>query len=214
MAQAGNGGGGISLRTLIIASVASAAAAIITSRLWKHGTVLSAAMTPVIVAIVSEVLHRPAERVTQIRSTRRTQPLPEAGGPAPPPGPSPGPAPPEPAGGRGVPGAIGRRPSLKIAVATGVVAFAIAAAALTLPELIFGGAVANNRKTTIFGGHKRGAKKEQAPQQEQQPGVQTTPETTPETTPKEQKTTPEEKPPTTETQPPPTTPTVPEVPPQ
>src|SRR4051794_9296065 len=40
----------------------------------------------------------------------------------------------------------------KVWIATGLVAFAVAAAALTLPELIFGGAVATRHRTTFFGG--------------------------------------------------------------
>src|SRR4051794_16137660 len=55
------GGEGLSLQTLVIAAAASAAAAVIVSHLWKDGTVVAAAMTPVIVAIVKEVLARPME---------------------------------------------------------------------------------------------------------------------------------------------------------
>src|SRR3954454_1063489 len=61
----------LSVRTLAIASVASAAAAVVTSRLWGPGTALAAAVTPVIVAIVSELLDRPAEHVSRIRASRR-----------------------------------------------------------------------------------------------------------------------------------------------
>ena len=45
-----------------------------------------------------------------------------------------------------------RRLHLKIALVTGLVAFLIAAAALTLPELIFGGAISSHHSTTLFGG--------------------------------------------------------------
>src|SRR5438093_9581752 len=107
-------------RTLIIAALASAAAALVTSRLWREGTIISAAMSPVIVAIVSDLLHRPAQKVTDIRTTRRTEPLPEAGGAAPPPGRRP-----EPGGEVEVPRATRPRRSLKIAVATGLIGFAI-----------------------------------------------------------------------------------------
>jgi hypothetical protein len=47
-------------------------------------------------------------------------------------------------------GLRGRR--LKIAVVTGLLAFVVAVAALTLPELIFGGSVSSSGRTTIFGG--------------------------------------------------------------
>src|SRR3954468_20364729 len=55
------GGEGLSLQTLVIAAAASAAAAIIVSHVWKNGTVVAAAMTPVIVAIVKELLAKPME---------------------------------------------------------------------------------------------------------------------------------------------------------
>src|SRR4051812_44000500 len=69
------GGGGLSLRTLTIASLASATAAIVTSRLFPPGTVFTAAFTPVIVAIVNELAHRPVDRVTALREQRRTMVL-------------------------------------------------------------------------------------------------------------------------------------------
>ena len=158
----------LSVRTLTIASVASATAAVLTSRLWGPGTALAAAVTPVIVAIVSELLNRPAEHVSRIRASRR---------PAFPGGvQAPGDEPPE--GGEGGETSTGRedresasrRPHLKIALVTGALAFIIAVAVLTLPELIFGNAVATHRHTTIFGG---------APAPEQPPAPsQTTPAAT------------------------------------
>src|SRR5436190_13593624 len=65
------GGGGLSLRTLGIASAASLTAAMVTSRLFPSGTIYASAMTPVIVAAVSEVLNRPANRVSELRRQRR-----------------------------------------------------------------------------------------------------------------------------------------------
>jgi hypothetical protein len=60
------------LRTLVIASAASATAALLTSQLWIAGTWIAAAMTPVIVTLVSELLHRPAEKIARsITSDRR-----------------------------------------------------------------------------------------------------------------------------------------------
>src|SRR3954464_13728810 len=55
------GGESLSQQTLAIAAAASAAAAVVVSHLWKDGTVIAAAMTPVIVAIVKELLARPME---------------------------------------------------------------------------------------------------------------------------------------------------------
>src|SRR2546423_620105 len=58
----GKGGGeGLSLQTLVIAAAASGVAAIVVSHLWKDGTVIAAAMTPVVVSIVKEMLARPME---------------------------------------------------------------------------------------------------------------------------------------------------------
>ncbi len=56
-------GGGISVRTLAIASVASACTTYIVSRVWGAGTIVGAAASPVIVALVSELLRRPVEKV-------------------------------------------------------------------------------------------------------------------------------------------------------
>src|SRR6476646_10553817 len=66
------GGGGLSLQTLVIASAASVTAAMVTSRLFAHGTLFVSALTPVIVAAVSELLHRPASAAAELRRQRRT----------------------------------------------------------------------------------------------------------------------------------------------
>jgi hypothetical protein len=52
-------------RTLAIASVASASAAAVTSQLWIAGTWIAAAVTPVLVTLISEALQRPTERVAR-----------------------------------------------------------------------------------------------------------------------------------------------------
>ena len=56
-------GSGVSLQTLIIASLASAVASFAASRIWGAGTLISAAATPVIVALVAEFLRRPVKTV-------------------------------------------------------------------------------------------------------------------------------------------------------
>jgi hypothetical protein len=67
------------LRTLVIASAASAAAALLTSQISTAGTWVAAAMTPVIVSLVSEMLNRPTERIAKsFTSDRRS--LAAAGG--------------------------------------------------------------------------------------------------------------------------------------
>lgn len=160
----GNGGGGgsrLSLQTLIIASLASMTAAIVVSHFWRGGTPIAAAITPVIVALASELYRRPAERITRLSSraasvtTRSRTAGPGAGYQD------------RPAvetrvlGGDGGPVRVYRherrgsrlRPvHLKIALATALAAFAIAVAVLTLPELLFGGSLASHGRTTFFGG--------------------------------------------------------------
>src|SRR4051794_36951500 len=156
------GGSGLSLRTLAIASAASVTAAMVSSRIFPPGTVYASAVTPVIVAAVSEILNRPVDRVTQLARQRRTLVLEtrrleasRVGDPAA-------------AAGTGdfaeravedelATNSNGAEPSFrvhgrrrlprqllhpKLWLVTGVAAFAIAVAVLTLPELIFGGAVA------------------------------------------------------------------------
>ena len=68
------------MRTLAVASVASAVAAVVVSRFWTSGTPIAAAITPVIVTIVSEFLHRPAERIAE-RFTTQTYALPQDAAP-------------------------------------------------------------------------------------------------------------------------------------
>jgi hypothetical protein len=85
--QGDHGGGGLSVSTLLIAAAASAAAAVVTSYLWPAGSVIAAAMTPVLVTIVKEMLERPTHRISRAVSTRgtsATEAIPEAAGPAPP----------------------------------------------------------------------------------------------------------------------------------
>jgi hypothetical protein len=64
----------------------------------------------------------------------------------------------------------------RVAIATGLIAFVIAGSALTLPELIFGGAVATGHRTTYFGGGSSKSTKK-TPEQKA-PTETTTPETT------------------------------------
>jgi hypothetical protein len=222
-----NGGGGLSVRTLAIASAASLTAAIVVSRLFPPGTIYASALTPVIVAAVSEILNRPADRVSEFRRQRRTMVMEAARAPQG-----------EEAGAlRGAPdfaqgadaeqelavtgngtGAPpirihGRSRSRvlhpKVWIATGLAAFAIAVAVVTLPELIFGGAVANNHRTTIFGGGGSSSTKTQTTEtktdtQPQQTVTETTPAQTPAQQTETQTTTTETQTTPTETQ---TTPT-------
>lgn len=161
------------MRTLAIASAGSLSAALVTSRLFPPGTIYASALTPVIVAAVSEMLNRPANRVAELRRQRRTMVLEAARAPYGEEGAALQGAPEFAQGaaaeeelatahGNGTgdtpPIRIHGRPARsrllhpKVWLITGAVAFTIAVGALTLPELIFGGAVATKHRTTFFGG--------------------------------------------------------------
>ena len=65
----------LNVRRLLIASVASALAAVIVSQFWIAGTWMAAALTPVFVILIQEALHKPteviAERFTSNRPSSR-----------------------------------------------------------------------------------------------------------------------------------------------
>lgn len=183
----------LSLRTLVIASLASFTAAIITAQFAPSGTPIAAAVTPVLVALVSELLHRPTKHIAERLTSDRPGALPEgmgAGSPATERRDDlPDRAPAEP-GSEAKPGAEEaapvrvygsgagrkrRRIAIGVVATTAVLAFAIAAAALTLPEIIAGESLGESeRGTSIFGGKSR--RQSDDPQQQEQPA--TTPTTT------------------------------------
>jgi hypothetical protein len=175
--------GGLQLQTLLISAVSAVAAATVVPLFWQKGTIIATAMTPVIVALVSEGLRRPAQRISQAapRVARRTatgaairrfepdaartrhserlgargagperfEPLPpderDSGA---------GTAAEDPFGLRRP--ARSRRSWWKAGIATGAVAFVIAAVVVTGSELaIFGGSISGgNERTSLFGGSK------------------------------------------------------------
>ena len=141
----------LNMRTLTSASAASAAAAAVTSQLWIAGTWIAAALTPVLVALISEALHRPTERVTRARTTPRAA---EAGGHA---APTPKNLEPDPGSIR-VYRQPGSRPSrqriaLGVVAATGALAFVTGIVALTTVDLVSGGSVGEGSgRTTLLGG--------------------------------------------------------------
>ena len=61
--------GGISIQTLAISSAAAVAAAVVVPLVWERGTLVATAITPVIVALVSEGLRKPADRITAATKT-------------------------------------------------------------------------------------------------------------------------------------------------
>jgi hypothetical protein len=61
------GGGALSLSTLLVASLASAASAVVVHQVWQPGAIIGAAITPILVAVFSEALRSPTKRVTAVR---------------------------------------------------------------------------------------------------------------------------------------------------
>jgi hypothetical protein len=148
-------GGGLSLQTLAISACASVAAAIVVPLIWAAGTLFAAAVTPVVVALVSEALRRPVHTIRRVapRVVRRTPPAAPAERhfePLDPMTPEGGVSRDDPYGLR----RAHRRPRWKVALITGVLAFVIAAAAVTASELtVFGGAVSGEKsRTSLWGG--------------------------------------------------------------
>jgi hypothetical protein len=159
----------LNTRTLVIASVASASAAAVTSQLWIAGTWIAAALTPVLVTLISEALNRPTERVARAWTSERSAHAPAAVSPTSE----------EPAAVTGTPGPVrvyrqsGARTALtrrrKIALgtvaATAAIAFAIAVVALTTVDLVSGGSIGKGSgRTTLF----RGGSSEEAGTGQQQ----------------------------------------------
>ena len=162
---------GVELTTLILSAVASAVAAYVTSKIWAPGTLFSAAMSPVIVALVKEGLRKPTEVVASVVPTAVTrgararagapaaqrpvapEPLPDdladrlaAGAPPLYPPPSPGAE----AGPVRVYSTRSRRLRWRVAVITGLMGFAICVVLFTVPELIAGKPVSGSSGTTLF----------------------------------------------------------------
>jgi hypothetical protein len=196
-------GGGLSLATLAIASASSLAAALVVHKFWQAGAFVGAAITPVIVALVSEGLRKPVD-VVKARTTTVNPP------PVTPPREDP----------FGIweeqraPRRGRRKLHVGLALATGLVAFVIAAFFLTGAELVLGGASSGDKYRVLPGKQKKSdsdrdsqpATTQPADEEEQDPAPEaTTPEEAPEETvpeePVPEETTPEEVP--EETVPPP-----------
>lgn len=201
-------GGGLSLTTLLLASLSSATAALLVSRFWEGGTVVSAAVTPIVVTLVSEALRRPTERLSQAARPLAEAARPRARGRR---------APVEDVprfGAEGPPPRVygGRTVRAQAVVITAVLAFVIAAVAITLPELVlFGRSVGGGEeRTTYFGG--KAAPRTESDSEERPAGDGQTPSTTTTETAPETQTAPPDATtaPTTTTQPPGTAEPVPE----
>jgi len=178
---------GISIQTLLISAAASVAAAVIVPMIWERGTLIATAMTPVIVALVSEGLSRPATKVTAAAKTvtQRSAPGAPARNPEFEPLPPderevvPVPADDDPFGLRSKPPA---RRHWKLALATGAAAFAIAVVGLTVSELVFGGPATRDGGSTTFFSGSRNRDATPTPTPTATPEGSATPTATPEAT--------------------------------
>ena len=198
------GGGGLSVTTLAIASASSVAAAYVLNTFWTGGVILGAGITPVIVAIVSESLKKPTQKITAIREERRTRSQVSRRTPADVPvAPPPELERPDPFGiwqdddDHRFHKVRGRR--LRLAILTGLLAFAVAVFVVTSADLVFGGSGGGDRLKIVPGTQERQAETERedtmTATQPAEP-AETEPEVPVQTEP----------PPTTPVEPPPTTP--------
>jgi hypothetical protein len=199
--EAPSEGSGLSVQTLLISSLAAVAAAIVVPMFWEKGSLIATAITPVIVAIVSEALKRPARVIssTAPRVTRRSatgaavrsrQP---AGVGARGEGPEQlggGISREDPFGLRAAQRPRRRRRPLRIAVITGLVAAVIGAGVVTASELaLFQHSVSSGKeRTSLFGGSTKPQKKRRSQSSPQasptaQPGSKATPAPTSTATP-------------------------------
>jgi hypothetical protein len=149
---------GIDLPTLAITAIASAAAAYICSQVWAPGTLASAAVMPVLVAVMKEALSRPAQAVSQavpvrgvVRSARHADEPPELRAPI------------DPVAGRVSqqgeiqgPSRSRRGRGWRTAIITGLLGFLVGAVIITVPELLAGQAASGSQgQTTLFGSPQR-----------------------------------------------------------
>jgi hypothetical protein len=150
----------------------------------------------VIVAIASELYSRPARRITELSSRAGAARVRRASQEVREPERVPSGVPP----GRRLPDAVRppdepelgpmrvyrteqrsspiRRVHIRAALITAALAFVIAAAVLTLPELVFGGSVASHGRTTLFGGGHKSSHKSTQKQSTQTAPTSTAPATT------------------------------------
>jgi hypothetical protein len=165
------------LRTLVIASVASATAAAVTSQLWIHGTWVAAALTPALVALISEAMHRPTERIARAWTTERPALGTDAARQGERRAPKEAPLPDAPGAGpvrvyrQPTARAPRRRIALGAVAATAALAFGIAVVAITAGDLVSGGSIGQGSgRTTLWGGgSSQEQEQEPAPEQRDAP---------------------------------------------
>jgi hypothetical protein len=116
--------------TLAVASVASVVAAVVTRELFDAGVVASAAITPVVVAVVSDSLYLAARPGRGKPAQSEPDGEPTTGAPPPP----------------------KRRLPIVGAILIGLLAFLIAVLVLTIPEAVSGKSITGgDERTTFFG---------------------------------------------------------------
>jgi hypothetical protein len=190
----------VNMRTLLVASAASAAAAAVTSQLWIAGTWVAAALTPALVALISEAVHRPTERIARAWTSEREVRAPRAASTTRD----------EPAALSGTAGPVRvyrqsarggtaaaarparsrRRVAVRAVAVTAAIAFVIAVAAITTVDLVSGGSVGKGAgRTTFWSGagaprSTNGSTEDAGPSGQGSPDAQqdTTPTTPPTTT--------------------------------
>lgn len=175
----------IEIRTLVIASIASAVAAIVVSRVWTAGTPIAAAATPVLITLFREALDRPtskiAERLTTdspaVADTTIREPAHDR------PGATEVSDPEQTQPGdvriyRQQPTAAGRafgKISPKVVLLTGLIAFVIAGVVVTAGQVAIDNPFGNDGKgAIILGQHKKKSKKS-GQEEEQKTVTETTP---------------------------------------
>ena len=134
----------VSPGALALAALASAVATLVIARFGLAGTVIGAALMPVLVALVGEAARRPARRLTRVgpkrraRQVRRDPPLHR----------------------RAVRALERREFSWRRVLVTGLGGFVLVVAAFTIADLGLGDSVASDRRTTFFGGGELSPRKD------------------------------------------------------
>jgi hypothetical protein len=172
---------GLSLQTLLISSISAVVAAVVVPTFWERGSLIATAITPIVVALASELLNRPAKAITAAapKVARRSatgaalrSPQPTGVGAR---GEGPervahGGAPPwsgdteDPFGLR-ADEAPRRRLPVKLGIVTGLIAAVVGAGVVTASELaVFGHSIGHSgRETSLFGGKTHKAKSTPTP---------------------------------------------------
>jgi hypothetical protein len=166
---------GLSLQTLLISSIAAVIAAVVVPTFWARGSLIATAATPIVVAIVSELLNRPAKAITAAApkvarrsatgaALRSPQPTgvgargegPERVAHAAPPWSG------DPADPFGLHADVAprRRLPVRLGIVTGLIAAVVGAGVVTASELaVFGHSIGHSsRETSLFGGKAKKAK--------------------------------------------------------